>query len=813
MVVDWALFPLVLLAVCLGCGLLVQRAGGWRMPGALVLPIGLALVVVVSSLTTSRAQTAPITTPLVVALAVAGYGVSWRRLRAVRVDPWMAAVGVGIYAICAAPLVLSGNGTWLGYFVDSDPAFHFELIAWLMAHGRDLTGLPTVSYSAVPNVVHQYIGTSYPFGADVALGAVRPLVGRDIAWIYQPYLAALLAFGAVSLQQLIKGVVRSRPLAALCAFIAGQSGLAYAFYLQASVKEIATALVITTTIVLVIELLRGPLTLRALVPLAVVVLAGYYVYSATVVPWLGIPLAAFVVISAWRLRKAMTARRAVRASPIPRWQLAAGALGLVVVVVLAIPIVRSASNFASVATSVLSQKADLGNLAAPLQKWQVLGIWPNGDFRFPTMAYRNAYVLLGAALVGAVLGLVWMVRRRAWGPLLLVLGNGIAALYLLSRSSPYASSKVLMIFSITAVLVCMIGAVALHDAGLRIGGWVLAAAIGAGVLWTNLLAYHDSSVAPQARFRELASIDSRFSGRGPAFYDLWDTFGVYFLRDVGVGIPDTFAGPAPQPAGLPPHPFGQLSLPWDTNEVDQSYLQGFRLLILGRSPILTRPPANYRMIYQGRYYTVWQKQASPVVVRHLPISIGSQDVQTRASCRTVLGAATLATRDHARIAYVASPEQPTLVPTRSLHPTEWAPVSPTPHAAPQFLSLGQSQGGLVGTIRVPASGRYQVWLEGSFSRRTIVKVGGRLVGTIRHQIGTSGQFLDVGTVSVSAGEQRVVILRPASYYAPGNVVAGELLGPLVLTRTDAPPPVQYVAPSAARSLCGRPLEWIEIVRP
>jgi hypothetical protein len=63
----------------------------------------------------------------------------------------------------------------------------------------------------------------------------------------------------------------------------------------------------------------------------------------------------------------------------------------------------------------------------------------------------------------------------------------------------------------------------------------------------------------------------------------------------------------------------------------------------------------------------------------------------------------------------------------------------------------------------------------------------------------------------------VQILRPASDLGPGNVVpgyagTGELLGPLMLVRDSNPPAVREIAPQQARSLCGQPLEWIEIVR-
>src|ERR1035441_1171667 len=177
MVVAWLLFPLVLLAVCLGCGLAVEWVAGWRLPGALLPSIGLTLIIVVATLTTSRPTTAPLTTGVVVVFALAGYAIAWRRLRTLRPEPWTLVVGLGVFAVCAAPVVASGNATFLGYFVDGDPAFHFALINQLLAHGRDLSNVPSLPYSSISILLHGYINTDYPTGADVGVGAVRPPFG------------------------------------------------------------------------------------------------------------------------------------------------------------------------------------------------------------------------------------------------------------------------------------------------------------------------------------------------------------------------------------------------------------------------------------------------------------------------------------------------------------------------------------------------------------------------------------------------------------------------------------------------------------
>ena len=794
MIVAWLLFPLVLLAVCTGCGLAVERVAGWRLPGALLPSAGLALVIVVASLTTSRELTAPLTTPLIIVLTIGGYAASLKRARALRPEPWALAVGLAIFAVCAAPVVLSGNATFLGYFVLNDASFHFALVDQLLAHGHDLTRLsPSSSYFAV---LHSYLATSYPVGADVALGGIRPLVGQDVAWIFQPYLAVILALGGVAVHQLLEGVVRSRPLRAASAFVAAQAALVYAYYLQGSIKELATTWLITVTVVLVFATPTVKFRLRNVVPLLVVTVAGFDVLGIAIAPWLGPPVAVFVILAAWR------ARHAVRAASGRRLALATAG-SAVILVALTAPIIGGASNFFNVASAVLTQQGDLGNLFSPLPKWQMVGIWPAGDFRAGVGAhYKLTYVLIGVAIVSALIGWLSTVRRRAHGPLLLVTGNAIAAGYLLTRASPYATAKVMMIFSLTVVLAAMLGAAALHESGRRLEGWGLATAIAAGVLWSTALGYHDASVAPRDRLAELSAINSRFSGGGPAFYNLSDEFAIHFLRDLA---------PADPALGLPTLRPGVVQVigrePWDPDALAPSYLQSFRLLVLDRSPRFSRPPSDYQLAFQGRYYDVWRRTSTPQVLEHMPIGTPLLP-EAVPRCRAVLTTARRATREHARLAYVARAAIPVIVPALVTRPPNWGLVSGDPYS----LIMRQDPGAVTGTIRVARAGTYQVWLQGSFSQRLPIWIDNHQIGSVAYELGPPGQTVRVGTMTVTAGEHAVKILRPGNDLTPGDGGEQRLLGPLMLVSDSTPPPVSEIDPGQARSLCGRTLDWLEVVR-
>ncbi|MGG7380480.1 hypothetical protein ACQ7B2_17570, partial [Escherichia coli] len=73
-------------AVALGMGLLVDRLGGGRLPGALLVPVGFASMLATCRVAVSAEATAPLALPAVLLLAVAGFVVARRRVVSTRPD-------------------------------------------------------------------------------------------------------------------------------------------------------------------------------------------------------------------------------------------------------------------------------------------------------------------------------------------------------------------------------------------------------------------------------------------------------------------------------------------------------------------------------------------------------------------------------------------------------------------------------------------------------------------------------------------------------------------------------------------------------
>ena len=210
MLVSWVVFPLVLAVLSLGCGLLLEQLTGWLLPGPLVVPAGLAVMIVAASFTTATDATAELTVPVVVFLAVAGAAFSfpWREGR---IDPWAIVAALAVFAVfAAADRGCRATPTFAGYIKLDDTATWFALTDRVMEHGRNLDGLAPSSYEATLDF---NLADGYPVGAFLPLGIGAKLVGKDVAWVFQPYMALLAAMLRWSLYWLAGSLRTVAPVA------------------------------------------------------------------------------------------------------------------------------------------------------------------------------------------------------------------------------------------------------------------------------------------------------------------------------------------------------------------------------------------------------------------------------------------------------------------------------------------------------------------------------------------------------------------------------------------------------------------------
>src|SRR3954469_4742179 len=144
---SWVAFPALLAALSLGAGAPVARLPRPRIPGTLLLPLGLAAIVVVGQFLIAFPSLSHLATPAITLLGAAGLlALVLARPAWARVDLTAVAAAVGVFVVFAAPATLSGKATFLGYIKLDDTATFLNIVDHVMSHGRNLDGLASSSY-------------------------------------------------------------------------------------------------------------------------------------------------------------------------------------------------------------------------------------------------------------------------------------------------------------------------------------------------------------------------------------------------------------------------------------------------------------------------------------------------------------------------------------------------------------------------------------------------------------------------------------------------------------------------------------------
>jgi hypothetical protein len=794
-VLTTLVYPVVLAALCLGAGLLVDRLCGAWLPAALLLAVGAAALIAASQLTTYVHVLAPATPYVMVAIALAGFALARARARTIarraRELPWPVIATLLVYAIALAPVLLSGRPTFSSFMALSDSAVHIMGADFLVRHGQDYAHLDL--RNSYGQFINAYYNTSYPSGADTLFGGSAFLVHLPLIWTFQPFNAFILATATGPAWMIARRMGLGGPLAAVAALSAVLPALVYAYELFASVKEL-TALSMILTLGCLVVLHRDWLGARPVraVPFALVVAGGLSALGVAFGAW---AIAAVAVLGAVALGGLLA-----RALSPARLLLTAGA-GALTLLVAAWPTWHQVSGSLRVAQNIAST-SNAGNLHTPLRTIQVFGVWLRGSYKLAPagVALNITHALVVVTLIAAVLGAVHLMRIRSYA-----LAGWLACMLLawlaVSESvTTWAGAKTLMLTSPVVLLLAWGGVAALRSSSLvasRALAWLPALAIACGVLVSDAMQYHSSNLAPTARYDELASLNSRFAGRGPTLFTDFDEYAMYELRDLDVGGPD-FVYPPPALAALA----RGYGYPVELDRARPAALASYPLIVTRRDPSASRPAAAYSLIWQGHYYEVWRRRvdARPALA-HLALD-GAAAVQ----CARIRGLAASGAPTGARLLAAQTPPIVAIPLNLTRHPARWG------HQRQGLVMT--TAGRLTATFRLPSSGVWDVWIQGQLMPNVDVALDGRPLATLGGEL--SGNSLVVDTIpplraTLSMGVHLVSVTRPASTLAPGDG-GSAVLDAIFLTPAASDAQTLSTAPAAGwRALCGRRYDWVELL--
>jgi hypothetical protein len=790
--------PLVVWITALGTGLAVERVTRASLSNALLLPLGLATgICIVYPLYALDFSDVPAVV-LLVLVSAAGLIFARGGLRS-RINPgWPGLAALAVYVLFQLPVLVAGHWLWEGYNFDNDTAVQFLLIAHLKIDGLALPPITTTAGA----VLYSYLKTAYPLGGHVELATLSGLVHTPPEVLYQSYLSTLAALIALTIAASSSLLIGARR-AVVLGFAAASANLFYQYAMQGNIKEIATAAMAVAAFALLSEAIRARKPYSGAVIGAIPLAAVLCTYGVAGTPYVAGALGAVA------LQIVIIERRLPRPSWAGPTALGLGALGA-----LSIPaIVNFSTLFAVekvvVGNNVVDPSASvLGQLLRPLPLSQISGVWLSGIYRVPIAAHpAGGLTSLASAVILVLLipGVLWSARRRDAAAVLGAVTVGGVLLIIVPRVTPYAIGKV---YAMAGPIVVWIAGIGLCSIGWRRARplvFAVGVALTLAIVVSDLLAYHVDQISPTSRMLAIEATAKHVSGRGRVLFNEADEFVKYFARAAETDAP--FEAITPEWAQLI-QPDTTFNTFYDLDQETLPFVESFPVIVTRRSPIASRPPANYRLIYENAYYDAWQRDATPKVTSFAPQQSEWAGSAVPA-CQSVQALVTGAPRKSLLVQAVVPPTTGFAVATAPSRPAYWT-VETEPGVDPYDAVIPQSPGFVHEEVTVPAGGVYEAWVQGSFSRPVQVFVNGRLVGAV-DGLDSVDQWSRAGAIRLKAGRYELAIHRGGGRIYPGDGAFGEI-GYVMLAKQG--PEVLHTVPlSKWRSLCTQPADWIDLVQP
>jgi hypothetical protein len=411
------------------------RSWSWLSPS-----VGLALLCAVCWGTVRLPGDGVVSAVVVVVLTVAAAAYLWGRVEeggeALRAG-WPVALGALLAA--SLPFIVEGHLGILGTSFNPDMSQHLLAADRLgEAHSSQLLnqGYPLGPHSIV-----------VALGKGLGVGLVQGFSGLTVA------VAALASLTALAALRNLPALPRTAG-----ALLVGLAYITASYLAQGAFKETMQALFLLAFVLALRETDRTWATLHLrFVPASLIAVGSIYTYSFPSLVWLGPTLALWLLffVAGGRIRRPRASSAGVsggRTGPATRalGPSPARALGLAAVVfgALVLPELGRMLDFHSFETFDPNGPG-LGNLFGQISPFEVLGIWPSGDFRLapgdgavPALGY---YLGIAFGLVLLAYGLAQLWRRREAA---ILAGLGAAALaYAAARvaGTPYTAAKAIEI--------------------------------------------------------------------------------------------------------------------------------------------------------------------------------------------------------------------------------------------------------------------------------------------------------------------------------------------------------------------------------
>jgi hypothetical protein len=265
----------------------------------------------------------------------------------------------------------------------------------------------------------------------------------------------------------------------------------------------------------------------------------------------------------------------------------------------------------------------------------------------------------------------------------------------------------------------------------------------------------------------------------------------------------------------------------DLDSFALSTLEPYRSIVTRRSPVESRPPSIYQPVWRGRYYELWQRPVQPPtrILEHVPLGesnvlsfcgqaadevfkpLCAVDPVATPPCAEIQHLARTALAQHAVLVAYQRPAPIVARGDQTQWPGRWFHDVAGHTLAPNF------PGTAIGHIAVARNESYELWLGGSFTRGFQVSVDGRHVGRVKDELSAINGYVHVADLPLTPGVHTFALTYPGGDLTPGSGENELTTLTAIALEPQASPQARLltVAPDRAEQLCGRSLDWIELV--
>jgi hypothetical protein len=586
---------LVICAASLIAGRAVLVALGRREWTWLSAPVGLAALVVVAQ-PLVRLPGRGVTAAVVIGvLLVAALALAWRAPAGERGTGLLReALPPALIVLVAAslPFLLIGRAGVLGEGVyTNDHAAQLFWAEWL-----------ATGFGPEPRGVE----FGYPLGPQSLVAAFAEGTGAALETAFNGLLLAIPVLTALASLAALRELPPVRRTVA--ASLVGLPYLAASFLAQSAFKETAMALFVVGFAVGLSDLRpagagrEGRRAVAAtIIALGVLALASVLTFSLAGLVW---PAGAIVI---WLGLEVLTGRievspRRAAAALRPLWPVLA--VGLAALAVLAAAQAGAISTFVERLGDI---QASTGRLFSSVSPREVLGVWPEGDFRVDAAGDAGTLIATLVGLAAAAFAAWWWAKRRD-----LAIPATLAAALLVYAAARvlggiHVEAKALAVMAPVAMLFVLTALLAPRrlQGPARYAFAALALVFVVGAAGSTFLALRAAPVGTETRAEELEQLRDEVEGK-PVLLLVADRFGPYRLRGAKVGSPGGYV-PSREVSARPGKRWDQ-GRALDFDSVTHKVLNGYRYVITSNAAYGSSPPPEFKPVATTRSYTLWRRE-------------------------------------------------------------------------------------------------------------------------------------------------------------------------------------------------------------